>query len=199
MRMVNKRIVCADPTQEAYTLADRPLNVLHAGNFLSLVREGPWEFVTRRGKAQGVVGVIAVTHDNHLLLVEQFRPPVGCRVIEPPAGLAGDGAPEALSAAAARELLEETGHVPGGPLTLLMMTPSSPGLSDEVIVMYLARGCRRVSSRIGEGDEQITLHAVPLGPVAAFLMDRQREGVMVDFKIAAGLWAMSVPGSTLCP
>lgn len=185
--------------QEAPTLTDRPPEMLHAGKFLSLMREGPWEFVTRRGKAQGVVGVIAITHDNHLLLVEQFRPPVGCRVIEPPAGLAGDGAPEALATAAERELLEETGHVPGGPLTPLMMTPSSPGLSDEVIVMYLARGCTRVSSRIGEGDEEITLHAVPLGQVAAFLVERQREGVMVDFKIAAGLWAMSAPGSTLCP
>lgn len=181
------------------------VHVLHEGRFLSLVSSGGWEFVSRRGKARGVVAVLAITADGCVLLVEQFRPPVGCFVIEPPAGLVGDeGAGEESEAAAAeRELLEETHYVPASTPTLLLRTPSSAGQSDEVISMYLALGCRvqaeKAQTPLGVGDEQIRLHVVPLAEVGAFLKTKEAQGVLVDFKIAAGLWAMSqrVTGTTL--
>lgn len=65
------------------------LETLHAGRYLSLVRRGHWEFATRHG-ATGVVGLIAVTNEAKMLLVEQLRPPLGKRVLELPAGLSGD-------------------------------------------------------------------------------------------------------------
>jgi ADP-ribose pyrophosphatase len=62
---------------------------LYAGKHIRLVQQGQWEFA-RRTKASGIVMIAAVTADGKLLLIEQLRPPVGKRVIELPAGLAGD-------------------------------------------------------------------------------------------------------------
>src|SRR5688572_24510395 len=59
------------------------------GKHIRLVQRGTYEFASRR-KASGIVGIIAVNAKGKLLLIEQFRPPVGKRVIEIPAGLAGD-------------------------------------------------------------------------------------------------------------
>src|SRR5436190_21784999 len=92
--------------------ADVADEVLYEGKFRRYVRRGGWEYVARRN-VTGIVGIIAVTDDGKLVLVEQFRPPVGKNVIEIPAGLAGDVAGsehEALAEAARRELLEETGY-----------------------------------------------------------------------------------------
>ncbi|MEL6797861.1 MAG: DNA mismatch repair protein MutT, partial [Planctomycetota bacterium] len=66
--------------------ADTPMAT---GRFLSLVSRNGWEFATRVN-ARGVVAVVATTEANELVLVEQFRPPVGRSVIEIPAGLVGD-------------------------------------------------------------------------------------------------------------
>ena len=82
------------------------------GKFIRLVRKGTWEYVTRKGVC-GIVAMVALTDDGKLVFVEQDRPPVGKRVVELPAGLAGDKAgeeDEALADAARRELLEETGY-----------------------------------------------------------------------------------------
>ena len=49
---------------------------LYTGKFLSLVREGRWEYA-ERVNACGAVIIIAVTDENNLLLVEQFRIPCG--------------------------------------------------------------------------------------------------------------------------
>ena len=91
------------------------IQVLHRGMHLTMVRRGTWEYVTRPG-VTGIVGILAVTTEGRLLLVEQYRPPVGKRVIEIPAGLAGDGsnvAGEELATAARGELEEETGYRAG--------------------------------------------------------------------------------------
>ena len=84
--------------------------VLFEGRYLRLRSAGHWEFAERVG-ISGVVAVVAITPSGALLLVEQFRIPVGSQVIELPAGLAGDGdfAGENLQTAAQRELEEETG------------------------------------------------------------------------------------------
>ncbi|MGC4031951.1 MAG: hypothetical protein QM754_09505 [Tepidisphaeraceae bacterium] len=62
---------------------------LFSGRFLKLVRKDSWEYVVRPN-ATAVVGIIAMTPERRLLLVEQHRVPVGGPVIELPAGLVGD-------------------------------------------------------------------------------------------------------------
>ena len=68
--------------------SDRP-RVLAKGRFLTFVEEGGWEYVVRPG-VTGIVVIVAVTDDDRLVLVEQYRPAVHNRVIELPAGLVGD-------------------------------------------------------------------------------------------------------------
>src|SRR5262245_60504288 len=67
--------------------------LLYRGKHLQMVSHCGWE-ACERVKATGVVTIVAVTNDGRLILTEQFRPPVGRRVIEMPAGLAGDIAGE---------------------------------------------------------------------------------------------------------
>ncbi len=62
---------------------------LHRGKYLELLRDGHWEFV-RRVNARGAVFVLAVTEAKELVLVEQYRVPVGERTLELPAGIYGD-------------------------------------------------------------------------------------------------------------
>lgn len=162
--------------------------VLFEGRYLRLRSAGHWEFAERVG-ITGVVGVVAVTPSGALLLVEQFRIPVGSQVIELPAGLAGDGhfAGEKLETAAKRELEEETGwtaahfeHVGGGPV--------SAGFSSEVIQIYRATQLSKIGPGGGDESEDIIVHEVPLDQVETWLAQRQADGALVDPKVYAGLW-----------
>ncbi len=62
---------------------------LHTSKFLALIREGRWEYVDRVN-ATGAALIAAVTAEQKLLLVEQYRIPVHARTIELPAGIIGD-------------------------------------------------------------------------------------------------------------
>ena len=91
------------------------ITTLHTSKFLALIKEGHWEYVDRVN-ATGAALIAAVTPENKLLLVEQYRIPVHARTIELPAGIIGDepgGADESNAEAARRELLEETGYAAG--------------------------------------------------------------------------------------
>ena len=166
-----------------------PRETVADAKYIRLVRQGKWEFASRK-KLSGIVGVIPVTDDGKLVLIEQFRVPVGKPVIEIPAGLAGDAAgheQEKLETAAARELYEETGYEAAA-MRLVAEGPPSAGLSDEVITLFLATGLRKTGDGAGDGSEQITLHEIPLPDVPAWL-DRQRSaGKMIDLKVYAGLY-----------
>ena len=149
---------------------------------------GGYEFASRR-KLSGIVAIVAVTTDGKLILIEQFRPPVGKRVIEIPAGLAGDVAgheKEPLAKAAQRELLEETGYEARS-MKAVAEGPPSAGICDEVITMFVAKGLKRIGDAEGDGSEDITVHEVPLARVAAFLKKKVREGCTVDLKVYAAL------------
>src|SRR6476660_4648772 len=102
------------------------------GKYLQVLKRGKWEYVSRK-KITGIVGIIPVTDDGKLILIEQFRMPVGKTVIELPAGLAGDvegEENEPLVNAARRELLEETGYEAKEMIEVAAGTPSA-GLCDE--------------------------------------------------------------------
>lgn len=165
------------------------VRVLGEGRFLRLVSRGGWEYVERVNVA-AVVGVVAVTGGGRLLLVEQHRPALGGRVVELPAGLAGDvvgSEDEALEEAMARELWEETGYRAGA-LRRLAAGPSSSGLTSEVLHLFWAERPVKEGPGGGEGAEEITLHEVPLAEVPGWLERRAAEGVMADFKVFAALW-----------
>jgi ADP-ribose pyrophosphatase len=165
--------------------------ILGTGRFLRLRAVDRWEYVERINSS-GVAAIAAVTDEGRLLLVEQYRPPVGGRVIELPAGLCGDDAgasAELLKDAACRELLEETGYeVPGGrdSLELVLTVPSSAGLTSEVVTIFGARGARKVAEGGGVDGENIVVHEQPVGQLADWLLARSHAGVLVDPKVFVG-------------
>lgn len=164
--------------------------VLGEGKFLRLIRENKWEWV-QRTKASGVVYIAAMTHAKKVILIEQFRPPLNAKVIELPAGLAGDGEDvESLALAAQRELLEETGYE-CKTLTEMGTGPSSAGLTSETVTLFVGKGAKRVSAGGGVEGEDIKVHLIYLADVRRWLAERAAQGVLIDPKVYAGLWFLS--------
>jgi ADP-ribose pyrophosphatase len=91
----------------------------------------------------GAVGVIALDDDERVLVVHQYRHPVGHRLVEAPAGLL-DVPGEPYHEAAARELYEE-GHVRARDWRVLVDYFTSPGMTTESLRVYLARGIEPVA------------------------------------------------------
>ncbi|MCK9877756.1 NUDIX hydrolase [Frankia sp. Ag45/Mut15] len=90
----------------------------------------------------GAVGVVALDEDQRVVLVHQYRHPVGGPLWELPAGIL-DVAGEPASVAAARELAEETG-LWADRYDLLVDAWSSPGMTDEAYRVFLARGLHEI-------------------------------------------------------
>jgi ADP-ribose diphosphatase len=171
------------------------IKVIGQGRHLHLLSINDWEYVQRAGSS-GIVVIVPVTEEGELVFVEQFRPPVGARVIEFPAGLVGDipGAEdEGLLEAARRELLEETGY-DGQHFELLNQGPVSAGLSNEVITMFLATDVRKTGPGGGDDSEDIQVHVVAAGQVPAWLQERQEAGILIDVKIPGGLYYAHLGG-----
>jgi ADP-ribose pyrophosphatase len=162
---------------------------LGKGKFLELVAIGHWE-LARRIRGSTPVGIVAVTPDRHIVLISQFRVPVGKVVVEIPAGLVGDGEAdvgETWQMAAGRELREETGYTATG-FELLMEGPTSAGLTSECIRLVHAKGVTRVGEQMPDGDEHITVHLIALEKVEAFLAEQVAAGCLVDPKVYAALY-----------
>lgn len=163
--------------------------VLFTGRFLSLAREGRWEYA-ERVNARGAAIIVAVTEENKLLLVEQYRIPCHARTIELPAGITGDEpgtADEPHARAAQRELLEETGYA-SGCIEPLTTGPASSGLTSELVTLFFASQLKKTGRGGGVAHEEITVHEVPLEQVHDWLQAQAASGVLIDPKIYAGLY-----------
>jgi ADP-ribose pyrophosphatase len=168
---------------------DASREILWAGNFLDVVRINRWEFV-RRKNITGIVGIVPVTDDGKLVLLEQYRPPMGGKVIELPAGLVGDvpgKQAEPLEEAARRELHEETGYE-ADHMEVLFEGCVTPGLCDETITFFLATGLVKTAAGGGDETEDIVVHDVPLGAVMDFLGQQSRKGILIDLKVYSALF-----------
>lgn len=167
------------------------IEMLYEGKFVNMVRRGRWEYASRT-KVEGIVGIVGLTEAGELVLVEQYRAPVGVNVIELPAGLVGDTdefAGEGLQGGAERELLEETGYA-GEDWALLCAGVPSAGICDEVITLFGARGLKKVGEGGGDGSESIVCHLVPIEELEGWLTGQQEAGKMIDLKIYAGLFCL---------
>ena len=165
---------------------------LHRGKFLELRQRDNWEYV-HRVRGQTPVGIIALTPDNHLLLISQFRIPLQQTIIEIPAGLVGDTPgeeSEPWQLAAQRELLEETGYWPAH-VELLAEGPTSAGLTDECIKLVHATQLQKRGNPTPDGDEHITLHEIPLPQVDAWLAQKSRAGHLIDPKVYSALYFLT--------
>lgn len=165
----------------------QPIQTLAEGKFLHLLKRGRWEYAARPSTI-GAVAVIATTDDDELLLIEQYRVPLGKPCIELPAGLAGDdGDPgEAATTAARRELFEETGYT-AQHITPLVAACTSPGLTNESIELFRATGLTRINEGGGTEHEDITVHRVPVAQLSDWLNQRTAEGTAIDMKTLAAI------------
>ena len=166
---------------------DEQPKTMWEGKYLRLVTRGRWEYAERTNAGSAVI-VIAVTPEDRLVFVEQFRVPMNARTIEMPAGLVGDiDAHDTLEDAARRELLEETGWL-ASEVKVLMVGPTSSGMSNEVVAFVRARGLTRVHAGGGDETENITVHEVPVADAPRWLAAKMAEGYGMDAKLWAGLW-----------
>jgi ADP-ribose pyrophosphatase len=153
-----------------------------------MVADNGWEYV-QRNRINGIVAIVAVTLENKLLLVEQYRPPLHQHVIEIPAGLAGDTseyAGEALEQAARRELFEETVYE-AQHFHAVFEGAVSAGLSDEMITFFTATELKHSGPAMGDGHEQITVHEIPLTEIHPWLDAQAAKDKALDCKVYTAL------------
>ncbi|QPQ54785.1 NUDIX hydrolase [Allosphingosinicella flava] len=167
-------------------------DIVWQGRYVTVIKDGTWEYVSRAGGVSAAV--ILAVDDGHVILVDQYRVPLGRRCIELPAGLVGDeSADEAPADAARRELEEETGYR-AARVTELGFFHSSPGMLSEGFTLFNAEGLTRVGEGGGNHDEDIIVHRVRLADVPTFLEAKRGEGAAVDVKLL-----LLLGGSFLAP
>jgi len=158
------------------------------GNFMSAVeityRDArgvvrTWEALERVG-ISGIVVMIAVTPAHNVVLIKQFRPPMGRDVIELPAGLVEPG--ESMEVAAKRELIEETGWS-AGKIDFLAEGPISTGASTEALRAYVCTDLEHVGKNGGDDSEIIEVIEIPIQKTQEFLRTAQLNGTLVDLKV----------------
>jgi ADP-ribose pyrophosphatase len=152
------------------------------GRFISVVREGHWEYV-RRTRGISAAVIIAETDEGEIVLVEQYRIPIGRRCLELPAGLIGDDySDDNVEKAAARELEEETGYR-ADHIQPLGEYYSSPGMVAESFTLVRASGLTKVGEGGGVEGEDIVVHHVPRSDVVSFIEQKRDEGVGIDVRL----------------
>lgn len=162
-------------------MSEEPEKIVWQGDYVVAMTRGKWEYVGRPGNMQAAV--ILAVDDGHVILVDQYRVPLGKRCLELPAGLIGDeDAGEDVAAAAARELEEETGYR-AGRIEDLGGFYSSPGMLSESFHLVRAHDLIKVGEGGGVDDEDIHVHRVPIGDVPAFISAKRAEGFGIDVKL----------------
>jgi len=172
------------------------------GRFIAAKRRGRWEYVSRT-RGIGAAVILAIDEpqgdggqagQRHVILVDQYRVPLGRRCIELPAGLVGDeDAGEDPALAAARELEEETGFR-AGRIVSLGRFYSSPGMVSESFTLFRAHNLVQVGSGGGVAGEDIRVHRVALDSLADWLAERRAEGYAMDVKLLTLLGGAMIAG-----
>ena len=161
--------------------ADAPLETLWKGKYITAVKRGRWEYVSRTGATNAVV--VIAEHDGKVILVEQYRVPLGGRCLELPAGLVGDEDENAgIEETAIKELEEETGFT-AERIEILGQFHSSPGMVAESFTLVRAHGVTKAGEGGGTEDEDIEVHLVARSEILQFVESRRRDGVGLDSKL----------------
>ena len=135
------------------------------------------------------VHAVALTPDDEVLLVRQFRAGSGRDSLEIPGGLVDPG--EDPCAAGARELLEETGYA-GDPPEFLGTLWSNPSLMTSRISTIVIRNARPVAEPDLDDNEELTIERVHRSEIPRLI----REGRIDHALVVAGLlWWLALDGA----
>lgn len=122
-------------------------------------------------KHPGAVAVIALTAENKIVMVEQYRKPLERSLLEIPAGKLEPGEKPELSIV--RELEEETGYA-AGKLEHLISFYTSPGFADELVHLYIATDIKKVENPLaGDEDEFVELEEVTLEQAIKYVEEKR--------------------------
>ncbi|MGK2243642.1 MAG: 8-oxo-dGTP pyrophosphatase MutT (NUDIX family), partial [Rhodococcus sp. (in: high G+C Gram-positive bacteria)] len=139
----------------------------------------------------GAVAVVALDEHDNLVLIHQYRHPLGHRLWEIPAGLL-DAPGESPVEAAARELGEETG-LGADRWSVLVDVALSPGFTDEAVRVFLAEGLHEVERDDPEHEEaDLEISRVPL----ADAVDMALRGDIVNATAVSGILAIATARAT---
>lgn len=133
-------------------------------------------------------------HPVCIVLIAQFRPPLGCTCLEVPAGLVDAG--ETPEQAAIRELHEETGYTATGATVVMPVCVNDPGLSDANMVAVRVRidGDAKENLDVApcfQDGENIETLLVPLdGLYDELLRLRGSRGWAVDARLLSLAWGL---------
>ncbi|WP_199880664.1 NUDIX hydrolase [Bacillus massiliglaciei] len=129
-------------------------------------------------KHPGAVAVIAVTDENKVIMVEQYRKAMERSLVEIPAGKLEPG--EEPIATAARELEEETGYECDG-MEPIISFYTSPGFADELVHMFIAKGLKKKADAAPlDEDEFVELIELTLEEAEDYI----KQGKIQDAKTA---------------
>lgn len=126
----------------------------------------------------GAVAVVAITENDEVLMVRQYRKAIERELLEIPAGKLEEG--ESREVCVERELMEETGYFPNE-LTYLTSFYTSPGFSNEILHLFIAKNLIK-KSRDADFDEYLQAEKVPFEEA----INKIRTGEIVDSKTITG-------------
>ena len=135
----------------------------------------------QKGKSGGrIVGIIALTPNNEVILIKIFRIPFQSYILEFCAGLM-DKKDESEEQAARRELLEETGYAVQD-IQQLMKGSFHAGLAADELTLFLGTGAKKVQEPTLDNAEEIEVVKIPLAKLYSFLTNPHGH-LTIDIKI----------------
>jgi ADP-ribose pyrophosphatase len=180
--------------------------IVYTGHVLTLradeVRMPGGEVKVREVVEQpGAVGIVALDDADRVVLIRQYRHPIGDRLVELPAGLL-DVPGEKAHQAAVRELAEEVA-LTARHWDVLVDLRNSPGLSTEAVRVYLARDLAQVPEvdrHVGVDEEtDLGVHRRPLDEAVAAVFTGEIQNALAVSGLLAAAYARDHGWSTLRP
>ncbi len=175
-----------------------PGTTIWAGKWLTLFnlevthpngKTSAYEVVRRNSeKVTNIVTVLPITVDGDIVLIRQFRFPLGYEHLEAPAGCQEPNKHTSLEMTVESELREETGYVAETIIPIGKMSSSS-GMTDEVVHAFIAINCHRVTEILDlDESEYIESIVVSRKNFPQLMLEELASGRAVDPKMLAMMW-----------